>query len=187
MLKVRHVMLLQVLIAGHGQNLQPGTVQAALQEVAPLVSDADLLIASLSLSFCTVLLQQQRQQSSLVTDKVLPAAMSLAKSPLLQVGLTHTCTVQPCAVQLLACCLCAVPACHQGLTYLAVVWPAKLENMWLTAGKSWNGAWPLPVSKLLRLLNIIAILQTCIRWWNGLCDQRQQTPTGALTGHARQC
>ena len=79
---------MQVLIAGHGQNLQSGTVQAALQEVAPLVSDADLLIASLSLSFCTVLLQQQRQQSSLITDKVLPAAMSLAKSPLLQV--THS-------------------------------------------------------------------------------------------------
>ena len=79
---------MQVLIAGHGQNLQSGTVQAALQEVAPLVSDADLLIASLSLSFCTVLLQQQRQQSSLITDKVLPAAMSLTKSPLLQV--THS-------------------------------------------------------------------------------------------------
>ena len=75
-----------MLIAGHGKNLQSGTVQAALQEVAPLVSDSDLLIASLSLSFCTVLLQQQRQQSSFVTDKVLPAAMSLAKSPLLQVG-----------------------------------------------------------------------------------------------------
>ena len=100
-----------MLIAGHGKNLQSGTVQAALQEVAPLVSDSDLLIASLSLSFCTVLLQQQRQQSSFVTDKVLPAAMSLAKSPLLQVGSQLVASVVWAWVPvLLACTLAQV--CH---------------------------------------------------------------------------
>ena len=75
----------QVLIAGHGGNLQPATMKAAVQEVAPLVNDTDLLIASLSLAFCTTLLQRHPQHSALVTDSVLPPAMALSKSPLLQV------------------------------------------------------------------------------------------------------
>ncbi len=81
-------LLVQVLIAGHGSNIQPGTMKAAVDEVAPLVNDTDLLIAALSLTFCTTLLQRQPQQSGLVTDRVLPAAMILSKSPLLQVQLT---------------------------------------------------------------------------------------------------
>jgi len=80
--------LVQVLIAGHGSNIQPGTLKAAVDEVAPLVNDTDLLIAALSLTFCTTLLQRQPQQSGLVTDRVLPAAMTLSKSPLLQVPVT---------------------------------------------------------------------------------------------------
>jgi hypothetical protein len=82
------IVLVQVLIAGHGSNIQPGTLKAAVDEVAPLVNDTDLLIAALSLTFCTTLLQRQPQQSALVTDRVLPAAMILSKSPLLQVQLT---------------------------------------------------------------------------------------------------
>jgi len=78
----------QVLIAGHGSNIQPGTMKAAVDEVAPLVNDTDLLIAALSLTFCTTLLQRQPQQSALVTDRVLPPAMALSKSPLLQVHIT---------------------------------------------------------------------------------------------------
>lgn len=67
--------------------MQPSSLQAAVEEVAPLVNDTDLLIAALSLTLCTTLLQRQPQQSSLVTDRVLPPAMALSKSPLLQVRL----------------------------------------------------------------------------------------------------
>ena len=67
--------------------MQPGSVQSAVEEVAPLVNDTDLLIAALSLTLCTTLLQRQPQQSPLVTDRVLPPAMTLSKSPLLQVRL----------------------------------------------------------------------------------------------------
>ncbi|DBB08467.1 hypothetical protein WJX82_000009 [Trebouxia sp. C0006] len=81
---------LEVLIAGHGSNIQPGTLKAAVDEVAPLVNDTDLLIAALSLTFCTTLLQRQPQQSALVTDRVLPAAMTLSKSPLLQGSALHS-------------------------------------------------------------------------------------------------
>ena len=88
-------LLVQVLIAGHGSNIQPGTLKAAVDEVAPLVNDTDLLIAALSLTFCTTLLQRQPQQSGLVTDRVLPAAMTLSKSPLLQVPLTISQSVEP--------------------------------------------------------------------------------------------
>lgn len=109
----------QVLIAGHGANLKAGSVQAALQEVAPLVNDSDLLIASLSLSFCTVLLQKQPQQSGLVTDKVLPAAMSLAKSPLLQV----------CASTLVELCVCLFnPLPLHALTWLGLASRRKMVN-----------------------------------------------------------
>ena len=78
---------MQVLIAAHGSNMQPSSVQSAVEEVAPLVNDTDLLIAALSLTLCTTLLQRQPQQSPLVTDRVLPPAMTLSKSPLLQVRL----------------------------------------------------------------------------------------------------
>ena len=66
--------------------MQPSSLQSAVEEVAPLVNDTDLLIAALSLALCTTLLQRQPQQSSLVTDRVLPPAMTLSKSPLLQVS-----------------------------------------------------------------------------------------------------
>lgn len=75
---------LEVLIAGHGANIQSSTMKATIEEVSPLVNDTDLLIAALSLTFCTTLLQRQPQQSTLVTDRVLPPAMALSKSPLLQ-------------------------------------------------------------------------------------------------------
>ena len=77
--------MVQVLIAGHGANIQASTMKATIEEVSPLVNDTDLLIAALSLTFCTTLLQRQPQQSTLVTDRVLPPAMALSKSPLLQV------------------------------------------------------------------------------------------------------
>ena len=84
---MRELLLVQVLMAAHGSNMQPSSVQSAVEEVAPLVNDTDLLIAALSLTLCTTLLQRQPQQSPLVTDRVLPPAMTLSKSPLLQVRL----------------------------------------------------------------------------------------------------
>ena len=65
--------------------MQPASLQSAVEEVAPLVNDTDLLIAALSLTLCTALLQRQPHQNGLVTDRVLPPAMALSKSPLLQV------------------------------------------------------------------------------------------------------
>lgn len=78
--------------------MQPRSLQTAVEEVAPLVNDTDLLIAALSLTLCTTLLQRQPQQSPLVTDRVLPPAMALSKSPLLQVKLDTNKYILQCSV-----------------------------------------------------------------------------------------
>ena len=50
---------LQALTSRHGSAVSPTTLAAALQEVVPLLSDGDLLIAALSLNFCGSLVRAQ--------------------------------------------------------------------------------------------------------------------------------
>lgn len=65
---------------------------ATVNEVAGLVSSDNLQVSSLSLHFYVTLLQTQPKQGAAVADKVLPQALELVKSPLLQVS--HTLQLQ---------------------------------------------------------------------------------------------
>ena len=65
---------------------------AAVDEVANLVNDSDLLVTPLALRFCLKLLPQQPQNADQIASTFLPAALQLVKSPLLQVG----CSARPC-------------------------------------------------------------------------------------------
>jgi hypothetical protein len=58
------------------------------------VNDGDLLVTSLSLGFATTALHEQPSAARVVVDRVLPQAIALVKSPLLQgegplAGLQH--------------------------------------------------------------------------------------------------
>ena len=81
---------LQALTSRHGSAVSPMTLAAALQEVVPLLSDGDLLIAALSLNFCGSLVRAQPQEAQAAVERVLPPTLALTKSPLLQVGLPAT-------------------------------------------------------------------------------------------------
>lgn len=77
---------LQALTSRHGSAVSPTTLAAALQEVVPLLSDGDLLIAALSLNFCGSLVRAQPHEAQAAVERVLPPTLALTKSPLLQVG-----------------------------------------------------------------------------------------------------
>ena len=81
---------LQALTSRHGSAVSPTTLAAALQEVVPLLSDGDLLIAALSLNFCGSLVRAQPREAQAAVERVLPSTLALTKSPLLQVGLPAT-------------------------------------------------------------------------------------------------
>ena len=69
----------------YGAEVSASTVMAAVEEVAGLVSDADLLTTPLALQFCLTLLPKQPHLAADVSSRFLPPALLLVKSPLLQV------------------------------------------------------------------------------------------------------
>jgi hypothetical protein len=73
-------------MARYGAEVNPSTVMAAVEEVAGLVSDADLLTTPMALQFCLTLLPKQPKMAPDISSKFLPAALQLVKSPLLQVS-----------------------------------------------------------------------------------------------------
>jgi hypothetical protein len=75
----------QSVMSRQGAAASSASVTAAVDEVVALVSDVDLLTTPLALHFCLTVLPQQPQNAAQITAKVLPAALRLVKSPLLQV------------------------------------------------------------------------------------------------------
>ncbi|KAF8067210.1 CAND1 [Scenedesmus sp. PABB004] len=75
---------LDALCAKLGGALAPDAAEAVVGEAAGLVSDSDLSLAALSLKLCVTLLQAQPGVAAEVAGKVLPAALALVRSPLLQ-------------------------------------------------------------------------------------------------------
>ena len=73
-------------MAKYGGELDRGLLQSLVDELAQLVSDADLLMAAQALSTCTTLLLQQPSCAEVVSKAVLPPALRLVQSQLLQVG-----------------------------------------------------------------------------------------------------
>ena len=77
----------QALVAKYGGELEQGHLHSLLEELALLVSDADLLLTAMALSTCTTLLLQQPGCAGAVSTAVMPPALRLVQSQLLQVGL----------------------------------------------------------------------------------------------------
>ena len=57
-----------------------------MEAASTIISETDLVLTALALRFCTTLLRQQRTLGPQVTQRVLPQALTLIKSPMLQVG-----------------------------------------------------------------------------------------------------
>lgn len=75
---------LEALASKYSGVLSPTEPCLYVDEAASLVSDTDLSLTALTLSFICTLLQKQHGFAPLVVAKVLPHAMSLVQSPLLQ-------------------------------------------------------------------------------------------------------
>ena len=75
----------QALVAKYGGELDAQQVQHLLEELPVLVSDTDLLLAAMALGTCTTLVLQQPSCAGAVTAAVLPGALRLVQSQLLQV------------------------------------------------------------------------------------------------------
>ena len=58
----------------------------AMDAAASIISETDLVLTGLALRFCTTLLRQQRTLAPHVIRRVLPPALALVKSPMLQVS-----------------------------------------------------------------------------------------------------
>ena len=67
-----------------GSRLELPVLQPALDEAAALVNEGDLLVTALSLNFATTALREQPACAATVVERVLPQAIALVKSPLLQ-------------------------------------------------------------------------------------------------------
>ena len=81
--------LRQALVARHGPRKEQAALQA-MDAAASIVSESDLVLTGLALRFCTTLLRQQRTLGPHVTQRVLPPALTLLRSPLMQVWPAHT-------------------------------------------------------------------------------------------------
>eukprot|EP00879_Flechtneria_rotunda_P007662 GHRR01008035.1.p1 GENE.GHRR01008035.1~~GHRR01008035.1.p1 ORF type:complete len:648 (+),score=253.35 GHRR01008035.1:1250-3193(+) len=86
LLRQASLQALDALIAKHGAALDATSTSAVITEASALISDADLSIAALSLKVFVTLTSKQPQSAQEVVEKALPAALTLVKSPLLQVG-----------------------------------------------------------------------------------------------------
>ena len=72
-------------MAKYGGELNQKLLQQLLEELPVLVSDTDLLLAAMALGACTTLLLQQPSSAGAVASAVLPSALRLVQSQLLQV------------------------------------------------------------------------------------------------------
>ena len=74
----------QAVVAARGARVSAGAVDGVVEAAAPLVGDGDLVVAALALQACSRLLERQPASARAVTARVLPQALALAQSPLLQ-------------------------------------------------------------------------------------------------------
>ncbi|KAK9835209.1 hypothetical protein WJX81_005880 [Elliptochloris bilobata] len=75
---------IEAVVAARGARMSAGAVDSMVEAAAPLVSDGDLAVSALALHACSRLLERQPASARAVTARVLPQAIALAQSPLLQ-------------------------------------------------------------------------------------------------------
>eukprot|EP00195_Chlamydomonas_chlamydogama_P007020 CAMPEP_0202892974 /NCGR_PEP_ID=MMETSP1392-20130828/2632_1 /ASSEMBLY_ACC=CAM_ASM_000868 /TAXON_ID=225041 /ORGANISM="Chlamydomonas chlamydogama, Strain SAG 11-48b" /LENGTH=1235 /DNA_ID=CAMNT_0049577131 /DNA_START=157 /DNA_END=3864 /DNA_ORIENTATION=- len=75
---------LEAVTSKYGSRYEAAAATQYVEEVALMVSDADLPLAALALRFLVTLLAKQPGLAPTIVQKVLPGAMQLVRSPLLQ-------------------------------------------------------------------------------------------------------
>ncbi|XP_026279732.1 cullin-associated NEDD8-dissociated protein 1 isoform X2 [Frankliniella occidentalis] len=83
-LKLATLTLLDTFVKNYGSALNITLLNAVIVELPPLLSEADLHIAQLTLLLLTSIARLQPQALSFVANAILPETLNLAKSPLLQ-------------------------------------------------------------------------------------------------------
>lgn len=78
--------MVQAAILNHGDKVDDKAVRAVVEETSALVSDVDLMITAQSLNLCCALLEVRPACAQTMAQRILPQAMLLVKSPLLQVS-----------------------------------------------------------------------------------------------------
>lgn len=91
-LKMNSLILLDALVCNYVSLVDPALLHKAILEIPPLLSDTDLHVAQLSLILLTSVCRQQPQAIYGAEENILPFAMNLLKSPLLQ-GMPLNCTL----------------------------------------------------------------------------------------------
>lgn len=81
---------LQAVVAARGARVSAEAVGGIVDAAAPLVSDGDLVVSALALHACVGLLARRAASARAVTAHVLPRAIALAQSPLLQARRTSS-------------------------------------------------------------------------------------------------
>jgi hypothetical protein len=76
----------QAIVAHHSGLVSDEALQYAVTEVAPLVNDKDLVLATLSLNLCCTLLQIRPNSAVSIATAMLGPTVELAKSPVIQVS-----------------------------------------------------------------------------------------------------
>lgn len=83
-LKLNSLSLLDTLVTHYSASINPQLLQKAIAELPPLLSEADLHVAQMSLILLTSVARKQPQALIGVYDPILMEVMCLVKSPLLQ-------------------------------------------------------------------------------------------------------
>lgn len=91
-LKLHSLSLLETLVIHYSQFIDARLLQQAIVEIPPLLSEADLHVAQLSLVLLTSIAQTQPAALTNVYEPLLPELMVLVRSPLLQ-GTALLCTL----------------------------------------------------------------------------------------------
>eukprot|EP00741_Cyanophora_paradoxa_P025544 tig00000383_g24650.t1 len=83
-LKLASLSTLEALVRVHGSKITPQHVQAIAAELGALIGDVDLHLSHLALRLCCSLLLAHGHAAALLQQAVLPRALALIRSPLLQ-------------------------------------------------------------------------------------------------------
>lgn len=83
-LKLGTLTLLDTLVRNYSSSMNPELLNKVIVELSPLLSEADLHIAQLTLTLLTSIAELHPSALARVSDAILPEILILAKSPLLQ-------------------------------------------------------------------------------------------------------
>ncbi|CAG2112251.1 unnamed protein product [Medioppia subpectinata] len=83
-LKLSSLLLIDTLVKNYSEYLSPETIGIILNEVPPLINESDLHISQLTLNMLTSLIRSHLAFLAIIPQTILPEALVLVRSPLLQ-------------------------------------------------------------------------------------------------------